>query len=79
MLFLCRFESRLEGPSEIHGAGERNGPSCDILVHLGDVKPPDMACNKTLLTKAVNYMMIASKRHGKIALYAPGDNEQRTE
>jgi hypothetical protein len=49
--------------------------TCDIVVHIGDTKPPGTICNRTNLVKSVHVLRAAAKRNHIIALYAPGDNE----
>lgn len=49
--------------------------SCDIVVHAGDTKPGNMACNRDVMTMAVHLLTKKAKKKNVIALYAPGDNE----
>ena len=49
--------------------------TCDIIVHVGDTKPPEMVCNKTNVAKSVQWLRAAAKRQNTIALYAPGTSK----
>ena len=51
-----------------------SGP-CDVVVHIGDPKPAEMPCNATLLSKPLLFLRNQAKKNGRLALYAPGDNE----
>ena len=57
---------------------EEMAETCDVIVHVGDTKPGNMACNETLMTQAVHKLIDAVKRHDTLVLYAPGDNEIKT-
>jgi hypothetical protein len=70
-----RWERMDQGINKYLALVEDMAKTCDIILHLGDTKPPMMECNRTILTKSVHWMRQAAERHGKIALYAPGDNE----
>ena len=49
--------------------------NCDVLVHIGDTKAGNMPCNRTVMTWSVHILKQAARQRGKLALYAPGDNE----
>jgi len=48
---------------------------CDVIVHIGDTKPGSMPCMRRTMTLSVRILRSVAKRYGKVALYAPGDNE----
>jgi len=49
--------------------------TCDVIAHIGDTKPGAMPCMRNWMIKSVHILKTIAKKYGKIALYAPGDNE----
>ena len=48
---------------------------CDIIVHVGDTKASGEKCNESTMTRAIHSLEDVGKRHNKLVLYTPGDNE----
>jgi hypothetical protein len=48
---------------------------CDVIVHVGDTKAGNLPCDRTVLALSVRILLVEARKRGKLALYAPGDNE----
>ena len=54
--------------------------NCDIIVHIGDTKVGKKEkCNEHTMTRAIKSLRDVGREKNKLVLYAPGDNEVRTQ